>query len=41
MVLSSTRPSSTTIKLLHQASGIIKVKGEGVGEEMVAPNDNG
>jgi hypothetical protein len=40
MVLSSTRPSST-IKLLHQASGIIKVKGEGVGEEMVAPNDNG
>jgi hypothetical protein len=41
MVLSSIRPSSTTIKLLRQASGIIKAKGEGVGEEMEVLNDNG
>jgi hypothetical protein len=40
-VLSSTRPSSTIIRLPHQASGIIKAKGEGAGEEMVAFNDNG
>jgi hypothetical protein len=41
MVLSSTQLSSTIITRPHQASGTIKVKGAGVGEEMAALKDNG